>query len=34
MITRGLWLGIVYWRLERRDGFLNPPVSAEPNRVT
>ncbi|MGH1479727.1 MAG: MATE family efflux transporter [Geminicoccales bacterium] len=34
MITRGLWLGIVYWRLERRDGFLNPPVSAEPNRAT
>ena len=27
MITRGLWLGIVYWRLERGSGFLMPPAS-------
>lgn len=25
MITRGLWLGVVYWRLERSEGFMVPP---------
>ncbi len=30
MITRGLWLGLVYWRLEQGAGFLNPSGPAAP----
>lgn len=27
MITRGIWLGVVYWRLEQGIGFMMPPAS-------
>jgi MATE family multidrug resistance protein len=30
MITRGVWLGVVYRRLERGPGFLNPAAPAAP----
>ena len=26
MASRGLWLGLVYWRLERGKGFIMAPV--------